>query len=113
MVTDSLDFEGGVQFVMLSVSYLQHPCVIMFFNGNHGSHFSSIYSFTRRCEVVYISPTVTTSTGDAQAILGEKPTDGYSFMPLVFYLQRSSSFNCDRFLNYRAGLWKTSPDYAV
>jgi hypothetical protein len=21
-------------------SYLQHPCVIMFFNGNHGSHFS-------------------------------------------------------------------------
>jgi hypothetical protein len=96
MVTDSLDFEGGVQFVTL-VNYLQYPCVIMFFNGNHGSHFSSIFSFTRRCEVVYISPTVTISTGDAQDILGEKSTDSYSFMPLVFYLQRSYSFNCDRF----------------
>ena len=96
MVTDSLDFEGGVQFVTL-VSYLQYPCVIMFFNGKHGSHFSSICSFTRRGEVVYIAPTVTTSTGDAQAILGEMLTDGYSFMPLVFYLQRSYSFNCDRF----------------
>ncbi len=96
MVTDSLVFEDGVQFVTL-VSYLQHPCVIMFFNGNHGSHFSSFFSFTRRCEMVYISPTVTISTGDTQVMLGEKLTDGYSFMSLVFYLQRSSSFNCDRF----------------
>ncbi len=79
------------------VNYLQYPCVIMFFNGNHGSHFSSIFSFTRRCEVVYISPTVTISTGDTQDILGEKSTDSYSFMPLVFYLQRTYSFNCDRF----------------
>jgi hypothetical protein len=61
MVTDSLDCEGVVQFVTL-VSYLQNPCVIMFFNGNHGSHLSSIFIFTRRCEVVYISPTVTMST---------------------------------------------------
>ena len=105
MVTDSLDFEGGVQFVTL-VSYLQHPCVIMFFNGNHGSHFSSIFSFTRRCEVVYISPTVTISTGDAQAILGEQLTDGYSFMSLVFYLQRSYSFNCDRFSELQSRIVK-------
>jgi hypothetical protein len=96
MVTDSLDFEGGVQFVTI-VSYLQYPCVLMFFNGNHGSHFSSIFTFTRWCEVVYISPTVTISTGDTQAILGQKLTDGYSFMTLVFYLQSNYSINCDRF----------------
>jgi hypothetical protein len=51
MVTDSLDFEGVVQFVTL-VSYLQHPCVIMFFNGNHGSHcglyFTDSYNKYRR-----------------------------------------------------------------
>ncbi len=105
MVTDTLDFEGGVQFVTL-VSNLQHPCVIMFFNGNHGSHFSSIFSSTSRCEVVYISPTVTISTGDAQDILGEKLTDAYSFMPLVFYLQRSYSFNCDRFSELQSRIVK-------
>ena len=34
-------------------------------------------SFTRRCETVYISPTVTIHTGDTQVILGEKLLDGY------------------------------------
>jgi hypothetical protein len=56
--------------------------------------------------VVYISPTVTISTGDAQPILGEKLTDGYSFMPLVFYLQRNYSFNCDRFSELQSRIVK-------
>ncbi len=63
-------------------------------------------AFTRRCEVVYISPTITMSTGDAQAILGEQVTDGYSFMPLVFYLHRSYSFNCDRFSEFQIRIVK-------
>ena len=41
-----------------------------------------------------------------RAILGEKLTDGYSFMPLVFYLQRSYSFNCDRFSELQSRIVK-------